>query len=59
MKRIHHHRYRLATMCCAVASLGLVGCQAGAAQVSLDSAAQSLVEFVGDFARQVLAAYLF
>jgi len=59
MKGTHHHQSRLAMMCCAVALLGLVGCQAGASQVSLDSAAQSLVEFVGDFARQFLAAYLF
>ncbi|MBN2562851.1 MAG: hypothetical protein JXQ75_18165 [Phycisphaerae bacterium] len=59
MKTTLQHPYRIAMMCCAVASLGLVGCQAGAVQVSLDSAAQSLVEFVGDFAWQVLAAYLF
>lgn len=59
MKRTPPRRYRLAMTCCAVASLALGGCQEGAARVSLDAVAQSLVEFIGDFARQVLAAYLF
>ncbi len=59
MKRTHHHWYRLAMMGCAVALPGLVGCQEEAAQLSLDSTAQSLVVFAGDFARQVLAAYFF
>lgn len=49
----------LAAVSGAVALLSLAGCQGTAAEVSLDSAAQSLVQFVGDFARQVLAAYLF
>lgn len=59
MKTIHRLSYRLAMTCCSVAALGLLGCREEAGRVSLDSAAQSLVAFVGDVARQVLAAYFF
>ena len=41
------------------ALLGVAGCQEAASQASLDTVVQSLMPFVGDFARQVLAAYLF
>lgn len=60
MIRVNRERVlRLAAVCAATALLGVAGCQNAATDGSLDSAAPSLLQFVGDFARQVLAAYLF
>ena len=60
--RVYQHARRFAAMCGIIASLGVAGCQQAAGQTdpaaSLDSATQALVQFVGDFARQALAAYL-
>lgn len=60
--KMYQHARRFAVMCGVIASLGLAGCQQAAGQtdpsVSLDSATQALMQFVGDFARQALAAYL-
>ena len=48
---------QLAAICATTTLLSVAGCQDAAADGSLDSATQSLLQFVGDFARQVLAAY--
>jgi len=63
MKEGYQHARRFAVMCSMIALLGLAGCQQAAAQAdpsaSLDTTTQALMQFVGDFARQALAAYLF
>jgi hypothetical protein len=63
MKEAYQHARRLAVMCSVIALLGLASCQQAAAQAdptaSLDSSTQALLQFVEDFARQALAAYLF
>ena len=63
MKEGYQHTRRFAVMCSVIALLGLAGCQQVAAQAdptaSLDSSTQALMQFVGDFARQALAAFFF
>lgn len=49
---------RIAAICAATALLSVAGCVDAAADPSLDSGAQALLQFVGNFARQALAAYL-
>ena len=48
----------LTVVCGVVGLLELAGCQQDPT-ASLDSTTQALMQFVGDFARQALAAYLF
>lgn len=63
MKEAFQHARRFAAVCGILALLGLAGCQRAAvdaaASVSLDTTTQALMQFVEDFARQALAAYLF
>jgi hypothetical protein len=62
MKEDYQHVRRFAVMCSIIVLLGLTGCQQAATQAdssaSLDSTTQTLMQFVGDFARQAFAAYL-
>ena len=53
----HHYMKRIAV----IGSLIVLSCLAGCRQeagTSLDSATQTLTQFIGDFARQALAAFL-